>query len=207
LLLTQRGQWLHREQIADRLWPHLAREAALRDFKVALSTLNRALEPTRPRGTAPFFVARREDLYRLRPAASLAVDADLFQRLTTEDDVETLRWALSLYEEDYLLDSLYEDWSAAQREQLRQLYLSAAERLAQQLLQGEAWDEAITVCHDILSRDRSWEAAYRLLMRAYGAQGNQARVHSIYQRCVAALRDELGVEPSQETKVLLESLS
>ncbi|MBC8449497.1 MAG: transcriptional regulator [Chloroflexi bacterium] len=207
LLLTHRGQWLHREQIVDRLWPHLGPEAALRDFKVALSTLNRALEPGRPRGAQPFFVARREDVYRLNPTARLAVDADYFEQFATSDDVDTLRWALSLYEDDYLLDSLYEDWPAATRERLRQLYLTAAERLARLLIEKEAWDEAIEVCQSILSRDDTWEAAYRLLMRAYAAQGNRPHVHQVYQRCVATLSDELGVEPSPATQTLFERLS
>jgi DNA-binding SARP family transcriptional activator len=63
------------------------------------------------------------------------------------------------------------------------------------------------VCQDILSRDSSWEAAYRLLMQVHGSQGNQARVHSVYQQCVAALRDQLGVEPSSETEALYRRLS
>ena len=39
---------MQREQIADLLWPELDAEAAIRDFKVALNALNRALEPARP---------------------------------------------------------------------------------------------------------------------------------------------------------------
>jgi DNA-binding SARP family transcriptional activator len=37
LLLTQRGQWLYPEQIAEQLWPDLTPEAAARDFRVALN--------------------------------------------------------------------------------------------------------------------------------------------------------------------------
>jgi LuxR family maltose regulon positive regulatory protein len=207
LLLTHRGQWFYREQIVDQLWPHLPPDAAERDFKVALNALTKALEPDRPRGAPPFFVVRRGNVYGLNPAARVVVDADDFQRLAGSDEVVTLRQALALYQDDYLPDSLYEDWSAAERQRLRHLYLTTAERLARHLLQAEAWEEAIEVCQAILARDNCWEAAYRLLMQVYAAQGNLTQLHSTYQRCAATLEEELGVEPSPATRALFERLS
>jgi LuxR family maltose regulon positive regulatory protein len=207
LLLTCRGQWFYREQIVDQLWPHLPPDAAERDFKVALNALNRALEPGRPRGGQPFFVIRRGSVYGLNPAARIEVDADHFGRLAASDETESLRRALALYKDDYLADSLYEDWSAAERQRLRHLYLTTAEHLARHLLQEEAWDQAIEVCHTILARDDCWEAAYRLLMQIYAAQGNRTLVHSTFQRCTTTLQEELGVEPSPTTLALFERLS
>ena len=114
--------------------------------------------------------------------------------------------ALDLYQEDYLPDSVYEDWSAAERQRLRHLYLLTAERLARHLLQAKQWDEAIQVCQSILTRDNCWEGAYRLLMKAYAAQDNRPQVHSVYQNCVATLDEELGVEPSPTTQALFQEL-
>jgi LuxR family maltose regulon positive regulatory protein len=207
LFVTHQGQWLYREQAADQLWPHLPPEAAERDFKVALSALGQALEPDRPRGAQPFFVVRRGNVYGLNPAAGVVVDADDFERLAAADEVELLREALSLYEEDYLPDSLYEDWPSARRQRLRHLYLAAAERLARLLLRAEAFDETVQVCQSILARDMCRETAYRLLMRAHAAKDNRSQVHSIYQRCATTLREELGVEPSLTTQALFEQLS
>jgi DNA-binding SARP family transcriptional activator len=207
LLLTQRGQWLYREQLAEQLWPDLAPEAAARDFRVALNALNHALEPDRPRAVPPFFASRRGTQYGLNPAARIRVDADEFQRLAAADDEEALGQALSLYRDDFLPECLYEDWPAAERQRLRELYLATAERLARRALRARAWDEVISLCEAILARDDCWEAAYRLLMRAHAAAGNRALVLSTYQRCVAALRDGLDVEPSAATRSLLEKLS
>jgi LuxR family maltose regulon positive regulatory protein len=207
LLLTYRGQWFYREQIVDHLWPHLPPDAAERDFKVALNALTKALEPNRPRGAGPFFVIRRGNVYGLNPAARVVVDADDFQRLAGSDEVAALRQALALYEDDYLPDSLYEDWAAAERQRLRHLYLTTAERLARHLLQAGSCDEAAGVCQAILARDNCWEAAYRLLMQVYVAQGNRTLLHSTYQRCTATLQEELGVEPSPATQALFEKLS
>jgi LuxR family maltose regulon positive regulatory protein len=206
LLLTYRGQWFYREQILDQLWPHLSPDAAERDFKVALHALNRALEPDRPRGAPSFLVTRKGHVYGLNPAACVRVDADDFGQLAASDEEESLRRAVVLYEDDYLRDTLYEDWSAAERQRLRHLYLTTAERLARHLLQAGSWDEAVEVCQAILARDNGWEAAYRLLMQIYDAQGNRTLLHSTYQRCVATLQEELGVEPSPTTRALFERL-
>jgi LuxR family maltose regulon positive regulatory protein len=206
LLLTYRGQWFYREQIVDHLWPRLSPDAAERDFKVALNALNRALEPDRPRGAPSFVVMRKGHVYGLNPAACVLVDADDFGQLAASDDAESLQRALALYKDDYLPDSLYEDWSAAERQRLRHLYLTTAERLARHLLQAGSWDEAVEVCQAILARDNCWEAAYRLLMQIYEAQGNRTLLHGTYQRCVATLQEELGVEPSPTTQALFERL-
>jgi LuxR family maltose regulon positive regulatory protein len=202
LLLTYRGQWFYREQIVDHLWPDLSPDSAERDFKVALNALTKALEPNRPRGAQPFFVIRQGSVYGLNPAARVVVDADDFQRLAGSDEVAALRQALALYEDDYLPDSLYDDWSNAGRQRLRHMYLTTAERLARHLLQAGSWDEAYEICQAILARDNCWEAAYRLLMQVHAAQGNHTLLLSTYQRCAATLQEELGVEPSPSTQAL-----
>ncbi|MEJ2207898.1 MAG: BTAD domain-containing putative transcriptional regulator [Anaerolineae bacterium] len=217
-LLTHRGQWFYREQIVDQLWPHLPPDAADRDFKVALNALNRALEPARPRGASPFFVVRRDNVYGLNPAAGLVVDVDDLERLAAEEgtrpedvswpeDEERLALALALYEDDYLPDSLYEDWSAAERQRLRHLYLVTAERLARRRLRERRWDEALELSRAILARDLCWEAAYRLQMQVYAALNNRSQVHAVYQRCADALREELSLEPSPATQSLFHKLA
>ena len=128
------------------------------------------------------------------------------RRLAASDDVDLLRRAVALYQDDYLPDCLYEDWPAAERQRLRHLYLVTAERLARHLLRAKDWDAVIRTCEAILARDNCWEAAYRLLMRAFSARGNRAELHAAYQRCAATLGEELGIEPSPATRTLFEKL-
>jgi len=207
LLLNYRKQWLQRDQIIDLLWPNLSPDAAVRDFKVALNALNHTLEPARPRHAQPFFVIRRDLAYSLNPAAHLELDTDLFEQLASSTDPDDLRRALVLYEEDYLPECFYEDWSTPTRERLRQLYLSTAERLACHLVEAQLWDEAIMVSQAVLARDNCWEAAYRLLMQVYANQGNLSQVQVVYHRCVDTLEEELGIEPSPETHQLWDRLT
>jgi len=55
---TLRRQYVHKEQIMDRLWPDLDIEKGDRDFKVALNSINKALEPEREPRSDPLFVKR-----------------------------------------------------------------------------------------------------------------------------------------------------
>jgi ATP/maltotriose-dependent transcriptional regulator MalT/DNA-binding SARP family transcriptional activator len=218
LLLTERGQWLQRDAIVDRLWPSLSPEAAGRDFKVALNALNRAIEPAHHPDDPFAFVAREGTAYRVRPEADLWLDATEFEAaceaglhgpLNGDGAAETLsrlRAALRLYTGDYLPEALYDDWSAEMRERLLTLYLRAADRLAGALIERRQYEEALAACQAILTRDNCWEQAYRQLMLAHAGQGNRPQVVRAYQRCVQTLKEQLDVAPSAETTALYEQL-
>ena len=207
LLLLQRGQWLGRDQIADQLWPESPGDVAVRDFKVALNALNKALEPDRPQGTPAFFVSRQENFYRLNPQANIQVDVDEFERLSTSQDLDLLRQALVLGANEFLPDSLNEDWTQAERERLNRVWLSAGGRLCERLVAASNREEAIQICQTMIRRDPTDEPAYSYLMEIYGAMGNRAQVQNIYNRYAAILREHLGIEPSGEMQVLLGHLT
>lgn len=206
VLLTHRGEWMQREQIIDLLWPELDGDAAVRDFKVALNALNRALEPGRPRGASSFFIVRHENLYALNPLAGIAVDADQFEKMCSASQEDVLQQALDLYTGDYLPDSLYEEWSIDARSRLRRLYLETAERLAARYLEAGKTEELLDVCELILHRDRYWEEAYRLMMQGYARKHNRSQVINTYRRCELVLQEGLCIEPARETQELYKEL-
>jgi DNA-binding SARP family transcriptional activator len=216
LFLTRRGRLLQREEITDVLWPALPPENADRDFKVALSALNKALEPARPPDAPSAYIAREGQTYFLRPGADLWLDAAAFEQackaglrpaISPDDAIGHLQTALRLYVGDYLPEALYEDWLSAERERLLTLCLRAADRLAGLLFERGQIDEGLTVCQAILARDPCWERAYRLMMAAHARQGNRPQALQVYQRCVAVLRAELDVAPSPATVALRDRIA
>lgn len=216
LLLTYRQRLLEREQIVEMLWPSLEPEAAGRDFKVALSTLYRVLEPELEPRSPSAYVVRDGTLYGLRPGADLWLDAGEFERLVEEGDrrlsydqkaaLDLYRQALALYKGDYLEEYPYAEWCSEERERLLTLYLRTAERLAQALVERERWEEAIEICQGILAHDDCWEEAYRLMMLAYVRLGNRTQAVRVFQRCLERLRAELDVAPSPATVELYHTL-
>ena len=206
-LITNRGKWFTREQLSDRLWPQLDPEGSVQNLKVVLNALNRALEPLRDPGRAPFFVARRETLYGLNPAAQICLDVDDFSELCASPKEEDWAEALSLYQADYLAEYQDESWTGDTRGRLRDVYFATAQRLLSSYFMREMWDSAIKVSHEILALDACNEYATQMLMQCHAARGNRATVNAVYQRCVAVLREELDVDPSPETTRLWQQLT
>ena len=217
LMLTYRHTLLEREQMTELLWPELDPEAALRDFKIAYSALNRVLEPERKRNAPSAYVAREGSRYGLRPEADLWLDVACFDERVDAGDalwerdrpaaLDHYRRALDLYQGEYLQEYPYEEWSSEERERLLTRYLRTAERVATALIEREAWEDAIAVCRAILARDDCWESAYRMMMVAYARQGNRPQALRTYRRCVERLHEELGVEPGAVTQQTRESLN
>ena len=105
-----------------------------------------------------------------------------------------------------LLPGFYEDWVLLEREHLQALFDREVERLLEQLKDEKRWTEMLEWGENWLAYGQNPEPAYRALMSAYGALGNQSKVAYTYERCVKALRDEIGVEPSEQTRNLYEQL-
>lgn len=209
LLLGYRRQLLERDQILELLWPGQEPEIALRDFKVALSTVFKVLEPERKANAPSAFIVREGTLYGWRAGADVVLDVEQYEQAIATGDalwghdseaaLAQYRVALALYLGDYLQEYPYAEWAVEERERLRGLYVRTAERLAQALAARGVWAEVIEVCEALLLRDNCWEEAYRLLMIAQARLGNRPQALRAYQRCVDALREELDVAPSEET--------
>lgn len=205
---------LHKEQIIDRLWPELDAEEGDRDFKVALNTVYKVLEPERKPRVESRFVQRQGLVYRL-DLAEIWVDADAFEALVAAGNgilvahadaaVHSYQQALALYTGDYLPERRYEDWSSAERERLQLLALGVMTTLANLLLEQSPL-ESIRLTQHVLATDPVWEEAYRVQMRAYLVQGNRPLALRTYQQCVRMLDEELGVEPLPETRQLIERI-
>lgn len=214
LLLTYRGQWVHREQLCAWLWPESDMAAAERQFKVTLNALNVALEPGRPPRTNPFFIRRQGLAYSFAPSSGCWIDVDEFElRLATiphaeaEQAIRNGRIAVQLYKGDFLPELLYEPWTFEERERLLARYLSATIALAAQLLEnGDNINEIFTLCEQVLRRDRCYEEAYQLLMRAYARSGSRSQALRVYARCERVLREEMDIEPLPETSELAERI-
>jgi len=206
-LLTHRHTLLHREEICERLWGDIDADTAERDFKVALTVLSSAIEPTKPGRGPSSFVVREGSLYGLTNHPMLLVDRDEFiqtiRDAELEPDVERrqslLAEALSMYHGQYLSEVVYETWCDAERDKLQRLFIQAALSYAKLCFDAQRYAEVIMACERIHELDVTWEEAYLWLMRTYAAQFNRSMVMHTYRTCERVLQQELGINPMDTT--------
>lgn len=206
LLAVEPSHRLHREQIADRLWPDLDTEAADRQLHKAIHAARRALEPALESGVESRYVTTRDRMVALEPASGVQIDADEFEvaaeAALAADDVAAAEAAVARYAGDLLPEDLYDDGAEARRSRLRTLFLRVAGRLAERYAAAARYDEAIETAARLLVVEPANEGAHRCLMSVYARVGERHRALQQYRDCVRVLGDELDAEPSPETVAL-----
>jgi two-component SAPR family response regulator len=208
--IRRQTAYLHKERIIDELWSEADFEEGDRDFKVALHTINKVLEPERKPRAEPRFVQRYDLTYGLNQEA-IWLDVDAFEAVIEAGNkylapdplvaMNCYRQALDLYKGDYLPERRYEDWSSTERERLQVLALNLMTTLANLLVERNPL-ESIYLTQRVLTIDPIWEDAYRTQMQAYLTQGNRPMAVRTYQQCVKILEEELGLEPLPQTQEL-----
>ena len=216
LLLTYRGNMLHRDQITTMLWPDLDQEGALRDFKIAFSAMCSVLEPNRKRNAPSAFVSRDGSRYGLRMSADMWVDVIAFETAVSVGDrlyqkspeaaVPHYQTAYDLYTGDFLQAYPYEEWCNDERDRLQSVFLQTSERLAEGLSLQNEWEAVVAICQSILVIDDCWEHAYQLLMTAYQTLGKRTLAIRTYQQCETALTNTLSVPPTVDTYQIYQSI-
>jgi DNA-binding SARP family transcriptional activator len=215
-LVSQRPRMVPEEAILEALWPGSAPESAHAAFHAALHALRKVLEPdlTEARGSA--YILGRKDQYGLNPRAECWVDAEEFERLARlgriheqggaiEEAMTAFREADRLYAGDYLEESPYQEWTALQRERLRQLEVEVLLRLGELLAQSDA-GAPIEAFRRAIALEPYAEPAYRGLMRLLAATGHRAEALQKYRTLERLLQRDLQVTPSSETTTLYRDL-
>ncbi len=189
-----------REKLAALFWGDSTDADARRSLRVTLTDLRRAL------GEEAFIGGR--DALQLNPDFPLWVDAKEFMEIgdwKLEAGLSNLKSLVSLFQGD-LLPNFYDDWIAPLREELRELYIGGLLLGAAACRSQSEYAQAIEFAQKILAVERAHEQAHQHLMFCYAALGDRNAALEQFEECQRALRDELGVEPSKETRALYESI-
>ena len=92
------------------------------------------------------------------------------------------------------------------RDSLEIKFSELVEELAERKQTAGELDNACNLYRRLLEMDSSHEVAYQGLMRCLAASGRRRDLERTYQNCLAALREELEVEPSESTQILYSQL-
>lgn len=199
-LILSAGTLHRREKIAGIFWPETSDENARRYLRHELWRMRKALAAVAP----DQYLVAEEFTLTFNRAADYWLDVSALEKADARD-LESLISALSFYRGE-LLPGFYDDWIALERERVRAVFESRMQQLIELLVTEDRWTTAQEWAEKWIAFGDAPEPAYRALMLACGARGDIAKVASIYQRCIEDLREQLGVEPSAETRALYKGL-
>ncbi len=207
-----------REMLAGLLWPNYSNSSALNNLRDALSALRQAIGDRQ--AEPPFLLVTRETIqFNLESDHDLDVatftqhlaDSELVSQRNGESAMCHLQAAINLYRGSFLegfsCDSApFEEWVLVKQEQLNQRMLAALYCLAEHYEQGGDYERANAYARRQLALEPWYEEAHQQLMRGLALNGQRSTALSQYEICCRALMQELGVEPSQETTELYQSI-
>jgi DNA-binding SARP family transcriptional activator len=203
-LLSRPKRRMTRNEVVELFWPDSDAEAASTNLRSTIHAMRRALAPAEETDALGMVFGDRDRVW-LRPDVELWVDADEFERAVQQasrspDPLSLLEQASALYAGHYLPDDLYEDWATDRREALKQDWAGVQIRLSRELERRGDADSATYHLQRRLQLDPCDERAAQEAMQLLARHGRRSEALRMYQRLVQALADELGVEPSEETR-------
>jgi DNA-binding SARP family transcriptional activator len=199
-LLALRDRPVGRLHVAGTLWPDYPTERSLADLRTALWRVNQSSE--RVIAATPLFLRLGTDI-EVDVRGLLAFARRLNQEETGPETIDLDSVALDDLGGD-LLPDLYDDWLQDEREGLRQIRLHALENLARRLSVCGRHGDAIQAALAAIRLEPLRETAHRTLIETHLAEGNWSEACRQFERCRRLLMEELGVEPSDSMRRLLE---
>ena len=216
-LLLFRDRAHAREALAELLWPGASGSLSKKYLRQTLWQLRTRLnEAGREQAATESVLAASPNWVRVNPDAGWWLDVEAFERAyggcrdvagaeLTAAQARALDEAAVLYRGD-LIESWYQDWCIYERDRLQLVYLAMLEKLMAYCEANRSFAKGVDYGNSILRHDPAREATHRRLMRLYYRAGDRGTALRQYDRCVAVLRKQFGLQPSAETVALHQQL-
>ena len=190
-----------KEQIGAALWPSTAPGKLRNSFHTTLHHLRRALGD-------PAWITYRQGRYAFNRSRPFDYDVEVLEAgLARVHSVEPaalpyLVAAAEAYRGDFLADLSGEHWIDIRRSELRSAFERVLLALGRRYAQAGQFAQAAQTYLRAITHDSLLEVAHRELIHCYARMGERARALHHYNDLVTLLRDQLGIQPSAETRTL-----
>jgi DNA-binding SARP family transcriptional activator len=111
-----------------------------------------------------------------------------------------------LYRGEFLPDNIYDDWTAALREQVRQIYLQVLLKLIEFYRHHDKLPLAIQTSHRYLTLEPADESVCRTAMEMLWLTGQKQHALSLYKELADLMTKEYNTAPSKETNILFKKI-
>ena len=211
VLLAHRGRPVAKDALAEALWTDGLPQNVAATLETYVSVLRRHLDPGGRLGHD--LIVTEHEAYRLE-ARLVRTDLDEFDALLaraaeTETDSGArgyLERALAIAEGTLFEGEPYAAWAEEAREVFRDRHCKARLQAAEAAMAGGDFDASLAHALIAIERDEYDERGYRAAMVALYGLGRQKEVLELFHSCRSKLDDELGIEPTHETKALHTSI-
>ena len=216
-LSSRPGKKIPRDSLIELLWSDSDPESSIHNLHTTVYNLRRSLFPKGKKGNNHSVISYRNGLYWFDPPDGFYTDVFDFQSMTKtgyelervdpDEALSVYLQALAIYGGDFLEEDLYEDWTIALRTNLREQYIEVALRTAELLVERRRdFSQAIQLCRNALNYDSTREKLHQAIIRYLLDQGRNVDAILQFKECVKILEDEVGLEPSEETCMLIQRL-
>ncbi|HHT48244.1 MAG TPA: hypothetical protein GXZ98_02995 [Firmicutes bacterium] len=206
--LAHWGKPVSTGQILEDLWPDLDADKASAVFHTTLYYLRQLIQ----RYTKEEIIIYGSRRYQLRPG-SVLIDRYQFEeamqralgKTMTETLANELETTAALYRGDYLEDLDYQ-WVIPVQEKLKNINISLKQELAGYYLKNKMYSRALVHIRQLRAEDPYSEEVLRLLLATLAGKGDLLAVKKEYTAFAKTLFEELGIQPSYETKAFFKEL-
>jgi DNA-binding SARP family transcriptional activator len=193
-----------RDRLCFLFWPDAGETTARHNLSRLLTLLHSALPD-------PAILVAHDDQIELR-RASIWSDTRALSQFSADwrahGSLDALRRAADLYRGPFLDGFCLPDspefdlWTSQQRERWQRMALQTLAALVDALALDGDYAAAIPYAQRALAFDELAEDVQRRLIELYALAGQRSAALRQYERCVAVLERELGVDPTPETQAV-----
>jgi SARP family transcriptional regulator, regulator of embCAB operon len=203
MLLLGRGRYVSKDRLAEMLWGDTLPGSAAGTLEHYVSVLRRSLQGRSGRRGSP--IVTEHGGYRI-DTDLVSVDLFEFERLVADPAIRRSRPrmtdALSLLRGPLLEDEPYATWVEADRTRVQERRQRLLVECAEAALTDGALAESLSLARQAVLDDPLCERAYRTVVRAHYAAGDQVAALASFRECRDVLDRELGVAPMPETEAV-----
>ena len=216
MLAIRGGQDVPRDQVLEHLWPEMDEARAKNNLYVIWSAMKNALSPEADKTESCPFIdntggvcrvvgdAVRSDVQEFDQVLSKAREAQSAERYA--DALRSYELLAEVYRGELLPGDVYDDWFAQMRDEYRAKYADAMLQAASILQRRDDSLGALTFVRRALNQDPWREDLYQAAISCQIAAGQRSAAIETYLQCRAKLSEDLGLEPSAETRALYDQI-
>jgi DNA-binding SARP family transcriptional activator len=123
----------------------------------------------------------------------------------TPEQAGRIAETIGLFQGEFL-EGWYQEWCLYERERLQQTYFGLIDRMMAFCEAHREYETGLALGRRLLRQEPARECTHRRMMRLYDMSGDRCSAIRQFERCVEALREELGVRPSRLTLDLYEGI-